>query len=175
MGTIVCQHLAASHPKLVRSLTLFGPLAAPTDTARAGIRARAVKAHSEGPAGMQAITETLLQAALSNDSRQRLPLAVAFVRESLMRQEASSYARNCEALADAQAAEVSQCALPLLLVTGDEDGVSPPQAVRALAERFHSAASTRVVVLPRCGHWTQIERAEECARELRDFLAAQRS
>ena len=36
------------------------------------------------------------------------------------------------------------------------------------------AKSTRVVVLPRCGHWTPIERPEECARELRDFLAAQR-
>jgi pimeloyl-ACP methyl ester carboxylesterase len=31
-----------------------------------------------------------------------------------------------------------------------------------------------VVVLPRCGHWTPIERPEECARELREFLAAQR-
>jgi 3-oxoadipate enol-lactonase len=147
MGTIVCQHLAVAQPKLVRSLALFGPLAAPTDAARTGIRARAAKARSEGAAGMQ----------------------------SLMRQDAEAYARNCEALADAQPAEVSQCALPLLLVTGDEDGVAPPQAVRALAERFHAAKSTRVVVLPRCGHWTPIERPEECSRELRDFLAGQRS
>ena len=99
---------------------------------------------------------------------------MAFVRESLMRQDGEAYARSCEALADALPAEVSQCALPLLLVTGDEDGVAPPQAVRALAERFHSAKSTRVVVLPRCGHWTPIERPEECQRELREFLAAQR-
>ena len=63
---------------------------------------------------------------------------------------------------------------PVLLVTGDEDGVAPPQSVRAFAEKLHSAKSTRVVVLPRCGHWTPIERPEECARELRDFLAAQR-
>ena len=175
MGTIVCQHLAVAQPKLVRSLALFGPLAAPTDAARTGIRARAAKARSEGTAGMQAITETLVQAALSADSRQRLPLAVAFVRESLMRQSGEAYARSCEALADAQAADVSPCRLPVLLVTGDEDGVAPPQAVRTLAERFHNATSARIVVLPRCGHWTPIERHEECARELRDFLAAQRS
>ena len=174
MGTIVVQHLAVAQPKLVRSLALFGPLAAPTDAARTGIRTRAAKARSEGAAGMHDITESLLQAALSADSRQRLPLAVAFVRESLMRQSGEAYARSCEALADAQAAEVSQCRLPVLLVTGDEDGVAPPQVVRALAERFHSAPSARVVVLPRCGHWTPIERVEECQRELRDFLAAQR-
>jgi 3-oxoadipate enol-lactonase len=101
-------------------------------------------------------------------------LAVAFVRESLMRQAGEAYARSCEALAEAQAADVSGCRLPVLLVTGDEDGVAPPQVVRSLAERFHGATSARVVVLPRCGHWTPIERPEECARELREFLAAQR-
>jgi 3-oxoadipate enol-lactonase len=30
------------------------------------------------------------------------------------------------------------------------------------------------VVLPRCGHWTPLERPEDCTRELREFLAAQR-
>ena len=60
------------------------------------------------------------------------------------------------------------------LVTGDEDSVAPPQQVRALAEKLHAAKSTRVVVLPKCGHWTPIERPEECAREVRDFLASQR-
>ena len=56
--------------------------------------------------------------------------------------------------------------------TGDEDGVAPPQSVRAMADKLHRAASTRVVVLPRCGHWTPVERADECQRELREFLAA---
>jgi len=46
--------------------------------------------------------------------------------------------------------------------------------VRALAERLHAARSTRVVVLPRCGHWTPVERVAECQAELRDFIAAQR-
>lgn len=174
LGTIVCQHLAADTPALVRSLALFGPLMAPPDAARTAIRARAAKARSEGAAGMQDITEALLKAALSADTRERQPLAVAFVRESLMRQDGEAYARTCEALADAQPARVESIACPVLLVTGDEDGVAPPQAVRAMAERLHAARSTRVVVLPRCGHWTPIERAAECQAALRDFIAAQR-
>jgi pimeloyl-ACP methyl ester carboxylesterase len=80
----------------------------------------------------------------------------------------------CEALADAQPARVESITCPVLLVTGDEDGVAPPQAVRAMAERLHGARSTRVVVLPRCGHWTPIERVAECQAELRAFIAAQR-
>lgn len=174
MGNIVCQHLAAAEPKLVRSLVQFGPLAAPADPARTAIRARAEKARREGPAGMHAIAEALVMGALSADSRQRLPLAVAFVRESLMRQEPESYARSCEALAEAQPAALERITAPVLLVTGDEDAVAPPAAVRALAERLHGAPAVRVVVLPRCGHWTPIERPEECQRELRDFLAATR-
>ncbi|WP_077001856.1 alpha/beta fold hydrolase [Variovorax sp. KK3] len=171
MGTIVCQHIAADHPKLTASVALFGPLIAPPDAARSAMKARAAKAR-EGAAGMQEIVQGLLQAAISADTRQRLPLAVAYVRESLMRQDGEAYARSCEALAGAPAASVDRIEAPVLLVTGDEDGVAPPQAVRAMADRLHNAASKRVVVLPRCGHWTPIERPEDCQRELREFLAA---
>ncbi|MBT9487287.1 MAG: alpha/beta fold hydrolase [Rubrivivax sp.] len=169
MGTIVAQHLAVEAPKLVRSLALFGPLIAPQEPARVAMRARADKARREGAEGMQAIVTALLQAALSSDTRQRQPLAVAFVRESLMRQSPEAYARSCEALASAPAAAVDRINCPVLLVTGEEDGVAPPQAVRAMAEKLTSA---RVVVLPRCGHWTPVEKADECQRELRDFLAS---
>jgi len=174
LGTIVCEHVAVAAPSLVRSLALFGPLMAPPDAARNTIRARAAKARTAGLAGMHEIALALVDAALSTDTRQRLPLAVAFVRESLMRQEPEAYARSCDALADAEPAAVERIEVPVLLVTGDEDGVAPPQAVRTFAEKLHHSKSTRVVVLPRCGHWTPVERPEECQRELRDFLAAQR-
>ena len=173
MGTIVVQHIAAAHVKLVASVALFGPLIAPPEASRTAMLARAKQAR-EGAAGMHEITLALLNAALSADTRQRQPLAVAFVRESLMRQDSEAYARSCEALAGAQAAEVEAIVAPVLLVTGDEDGVAPPQAVRSMADRLHHAASKRVVVLPRCGHWTPIERPEECQRELREFLAVHR-
>ncbi|MGR4870216.1 alpha/beta fold hydrolase [Variovorax sp. LARHSF232] len=170
MGTIVCQHIAASQPKMVASVALFGPLIAPPDAARTAMRQRAEKARS-GAAGMQEITQALIGTAISADTRERLPVAVAFVRESLMRQNGEAYARSCEALAGAQPAAVESIKAPVLLVTGDEDGVAPPQSVRAMADRLHNAPAKRVVVLPRCGHWTPVERPEECRRELRDFLA----
>ncbi len=175
MGTIVCQHVAAAQPKLVRSMALFGPLVAPPDAARGNLRTRAAKARSEGTGGMQEIAQALMSASVSADSRQRSPAAAAFVRESVMRQDGEGYARSCEALADAKPAALERIVAPTLLVTGDEDTVAPPQAVRAMAERLSNVkAGVRVVVLSRCGHWTPIERPEECARELREFLAAQR-
>ena len=170
MGTIVVQHIAASQPKLVASVALFGPLIEPPEAARAAMKARAAKAR-EGTAAMHDITLALLNAAISADTRQRQPVAVAFVRESLMRQDGEAYARSCEALAGAKAAAVDHIEAPVLLVTGDEDGVAPPQSVRAMADKLRSARNTRVVVLPRCGHWTPVERPDECQRELREFLA----
>ena len=124
---------------------------------------------------MHEIALGLLNAAISADTRQRSPLAVAFVRESLMRQDADGLRAHLRGARRGRAPRaVERIEAPVLLVTGDEDGVAPPQSVRAFADRLHAAKSTRVVVLPRCGHWTPIERPEDCARELRDFLAAQR-
>jgi pimeloyl-ACP methyl ester carboxylesterase len=174
MGNIVLQHVAVQAPKLVASLALFGPLIEPPEPARAAIRARGEKARSEGATGMHEIALALLNASISADTRARQALAVAFVRESLMRQDPDGYARSCDSLADAAAAAVEAIEAPVLLVTGDEDAVAPPQAVRAMAEKLHRARSVRVVVLPRCGHWTPVERPEECARELRAFLEANR-
>ena len=174
MGTIVAQHLAVAQPRLVRSLALFGPLVAPADTARANIRARADKARGEGLRGMHDIALALVQASISADTRQRLPVATAFVRESLMRQDPEGYARSCEALAATVPAAVEKIEAPVLLVTGDEDIVAPPQAVRAMAERLGAAGGVRTVILNRCGHWTPVERPEDCARELKQFLGGVR-
>jgi 3-oxoadipate enol-lactonase len=174
MGTIVCQHLALAAPQLVRSLALFGPLITPPEAAKVALRARAAKARNEGAAGQHDIVQALVNGSLSADTRERQPLAVAFVRESLMRQDPESYARSCEALADAPAAAVERITAPVLLVTGDEDAVAPPSAVRAMAQKLHASPNARVVVLPRCGHWTPIERPLECRQELGHFLTTQR-
>lgn len=173
MGTIVAAHLAAAEPAVVRSLALFGPLLAPPDQARANIRARAQKARSEG---MQPVADALVQASTSSETKQRRHTAVAYVRETLMGQDPDGYARSCEALADAQAADTTRIACPTLLVTGDEDVVSPPQSVRMMGDKIAAhGVEVRVVVLPRCGHWTPVEKPEECMALLTQFFSERRS
>jgi 3-oxoadipate enol-lactonase len=164
MGTIVAAHLAAAEPSRVLSLALFGPLLAPPDQARTAIRGRAVKAR-EGD--MQPIADALVQGSTSSETKQKRSVAVAFVRESLMRQDPDGYARSCEALAGMQAVDTARIACPTLLVTGDEDAVAPPSSVRAMGDRIKGS---RVEVLRGCGHWTPVERPEECSGLLRRFL-----
>jgi 3-oxoadipate enol-lactonase len=164
LGTHLCQHISAQMPEAILSMTLFGPIYEPGDASRARLRERAQLARAEG---MNGIADAMIHAAISADTRASNPLAAAFVRESHMRQDAEGFAQSCEALADTKAADAGLIKCPVLLVTGEEDGVAPPSAAHALAEKI-SGAKTKI--LERCGHWTPIEQPDQCARLLADFL-----
>ena len=164
LGTIVCQHLAAAHPSLVTSLTLFGALIEPAQAAHDGLAGRARTARAEG---MEGIADTIVANTLSSATRSGNPAAVAFVRESLMRQDGEGYARTCEALAKAVAADARLISAPTLIVAGSDDPVAPVSVGQTLAERIRGA---RAVVLDGCGHWMTIEKPAECARRLGDFV-----
>jgi pimeloyl-ACP methyl ester carboxylesterase len=168
LGTIVAFHLAFNEPKFVRSLALFGPLLAPPDSVRPGLRTRADKARSEGEAGMQDIANTLVNAATSSETRATRPVTVALVREFVMRQPPEGYARTCEALADAKAIDASRITCPTLLVTGDADSVAPSQEVQRIGRAIHHC---EVETLRGCGHWTTIEKPDECRYLLQRFYA----
>jgi 3-oxoadipate enol-lactonase len=168
MGTIVCQHVAVQAPKLVRSLALIGPLTAPPDAARKGLRDRAEKARAEG---MTAIADAVVQAATSSQSKANNPVAIAAARESLMRQPPDGYAANCEALRNAQAADPTTITCPTLLIAGEDDVVAPPSVARGLADKLQGA---RVHVLPRVGHWLTFEAANDVNGLLKEFLSGVR-
>lgn len=170
LGTIVAQHFAVAHPARVKSLALFGPLAAPPDAGRAGIRARAELARG-GDAAMQEIADAIVKGATSAQTKSDQPAVLALVRESVMRQPPEGYAQSCEALAGAQPAAVERLGVPALLVTGDQDGVASPANVEALAARI---AGSRRIVVADCGHWTTYEKPQACIEALREFHAALR-
>lgn len=163
MGTIICQHLAASSPARVKSLALLGPVAEPPQPARDALKDRASAARSNG---MIPIADTLVQVALSADSRIHQPAVAAFVREIIMRQDTEGYARNCEALATANSTNLSKIKCPTLLITGDEDGVAPPANVQKLSRAIKKS---KVIILDGCGHWTPIEKPSEVNASLMNF------
>ena len=122
MGTIVAAHLAAAEPAMVRSLALFGPLLAPPDQARVGIRARAARARQEGMTG---IADSLVAGIHLDDTKQRRHVAVAFVRESLIGRTPTATRAAARLSPTRQSADTTRIAWPTLLVTGDEDVVAP--------------------------------------------------
>ena len=163
MGTVVCQHIAVSQPERVRDLVLLGPLAEPPDAARDALRSRAEAAEREG---MDGIADTIADVALSKATKEANPVVVGFVRELLMRQDPRGYAASCRALAGASAAQLKQIRCRTLLITGDEDGVAPPDRVAELEKQLPNASCE---ILSDCGHWTLLERPERTIELMRTF------
>jgi pimeloyl-ACP methyl ester carboxylesterase len=164
MGTIVCQQIAANKPELVASLALFGALTDPADATRTGLGNRAKLARS---GGMSDIADQIVANAISAHTRENSPAAVAFVRESITRQDPESYARTCEALAKANAVDARRITAPTLLVTGDADAVNPVGVAQALADKIKGAVLSTI---DRCGHWATVEHPRECNQKLTEFL-----
>ncbi len=164
MGTLVCQYLAESLGERVGRMALLGPIRAPTEASRAGLRDRARLART---GAMQEIADAVCKGGLAQTTRSVQPVTVALVREMIMRQHPAGYASLCEALADATAADVSLLASQILLITGDEDTVAPPAATAEFAAALPAARSQ---VLSACGHWATFERPADVALALGALL-----
>lgn len=91
------------------------------------------------------------------------------VQEAYARMFPAPRQRWVDALAHADS-DVSAISAPTLIVHGREDRVIPLATSLRLFELIRDA---QLHVFGNCGHWTQIERAAEFNRLLRDFLLDQ--
>jgi 3-oxoadipate enol-lactonase len=164
MGTLVVRSLAARYPEKVSALALLGAVREPAEAGRQAQRDRAAILREQGTA---AVAPGVVANALSETTRRDKPEVAAFVRELIMRQDAEGYARNCEALAVATDPGPIDPALPLLLITGEDDKVGPPEASHELAGAHGNAT---VEIVPGIGHWTALEAVGPVNDHLLTFL-----
>jgi 3-oxoadipate enol-lactonase len=164
VGTLIVRALAARHPQKVSKLALLGAVREPADAGRQAQRDRAALLREKGTA---AVAPAVVANALSETTRRDKPEVAAFVRELVMRQDPEGYARNCEALAAATDPGPVASGLPLLLITGADDKVGPPEASQEIA-KAHGEAT--VEILPGVGHWTALEAAGPVTDLLQKFL-----
>ena len=164
LGTLILQHFAVKHPQRVEKLVFIGVNRAPPEARRQAIRERVAKVRTEG---IDAIVEAVVKGGLSPHTAEQKPEVVAFVRELLTRQPVEGYARSCEAMAAAIAADVRAIRAPVLLIAGADDAISPVANSEGLAADL---ADARVHVIEQCGHWHPIEQPAAVSRALREFL-----
>jgi len=164
LGTLILQHFAVAYPMHVEKLVLIGVNRAPPEARRQAIRDRVAKVRAEG---LDAIVDTVVKGGLSPHTLAQKPEVVAFVRELLTRQPAEGYARSCEAMAAAVAADAAAVKAPVLLIAGRDDGVSPVANSEGMAGDLPNAA---LRILEQCGHWHPIEQPAAVSQALREFL-----
>ena len=132
LGTLILQHFAAAHPQHVEKLVFIGVNRAPPEARRVAIRERVAKVRAEG---IDAIVEAIVKGGLSPHTLSEKPEVVAFVRELLTRQSDEGYAKSCEAMAAAVAADAAAIKAPVLLVAGRDDAHQPARQQRGPRRR----------------------------------------
>lgn len=164
MGTLVANTFAARFPDRVTKVALLGAVRAQPEQAKAATRTRARTVRG---GGMAAVADTVLGAALSTITHSDKPVSVAAVRELLLGQDPEGYAGACEALAAATEPDFSAVGAPVLLVTGDEDRVSPVATNETLLASYPNA---QLHVLEGVGHWHSLEDPTAVTSLLVEFL-----
>ena len=161
VGGLIAQGLAVKRPDLVRAVVLANTAAKIGTRAIWDKRMRAVAG-----AGIEAVADSVMARWFAR-SKQSGPLAGVW-RARLLACPADGYAGVAAAIGAADfLTPTSGLRIPALCIAGTEDGSTPPDLVRELAELIPGA---RIHLIRGAGHLTPVEQPQAFADVLADFL-----
>ncbi len=168
MGGYVAFELFKRHPQLVMALVLADTKPDPDDQAARQARTRLTElAESEGSA---AVTRELLPKLLAEGTRNARPQIERQLREMMESARPAAIAAASRAMAERADSRplLPKITVPVLVLGGSEDSLTPPEPTRAWARALPHAT---VEFLEGAGHVSNLERPDEFNRLLSDFLA----
>lgn len=158
MGGYVAQHVAIRHPARVHALVLVDTkLEADTPEARAARGDLAAKVQRLGPEIVAAaMVPRLLAPAPEVDSLPRRAEIEAQLQSMILEQPVSTIVAALSALAARpdMTDAMQECCVPVLLVVGADDQITPPECL-VRAEQIIPEA--RLLIVPHAGHMTPLE------------------
>ena len=121
---------------------------------------------NEGSAGL---VEALPKALLSQTTWDQKPDVVERAR-GLMEQPDTAWLGSLQAMKTRpdSSDQLTSITVPTLVIVGEDDGITPPDAARKLHEHI---GGSRLVVIPEAGHLSNLESPEAFNGALADFLA----
>lgn len=165
VGGMVAQGLYARRPELVEALIL-GDTAHKIGTAE-GWNTRIATVERDG---IGAIADGIMKVWFTPDFHARRAADLAGCRNMLTRQALPGYIGTCLAVRDADFTESARhIAVPTLCIVGDQDGSTPPDLVRSLADLIPGA---RFEVIRDAAHIPCIEQPDALTALIRDFIAS---
>jgi 3-oxoadipate enol-lactonase len=167
MTTVLAQKFAAKYANRLSAVMLCGPI---TELSHAGKEAFRKRADSVQKEGMIAIADQVLAGALSPATREANPALAGMVREMLLSNDVACYAGHCHALLNGSAKpDQANIKCPMLILVGDQDGVTPLSNARAIAAAVSTA---KIRIVPATAHLTMMERPELFNAALVEFLSS---
>lgn len=162
VGGLIAQGLYARRPELVSALVLCDTAHKVGTAELWNTRMAAIEKD-----GIASIADAILERWFSRALREKDPVALAGWHAMLTRTPQAGYLGTCAAIRDADFTEVAgRVAVPTLCVVGAEDGATPPDLVRELADLIPDA---RYEVIAGAGHLPCIERPVALARLIESF------
>jgi pimeloyl-ACP methyl ester carboxylesterase len=168
MGGYVVFELVRQRPELVGALVLADTRAeADSEDARQG---RLRTAEDVLKDGVEGLAGAMPQRLLSEGTRRERPRLTESVGGLISAQRPDGVAGGLRAMASRpdSVGLLPSLDLPVLVIVGSEDGVTPPDASRLMAERIPGA---RLVEIPGAGHLSNLEQKDAFNAALTDFLA----
>jgi 3-oxoadipate enol-lactonase len=164
VGGMIALGLAARRPDLVSGLILCDT-AHKIGTAESwNARIAAVEEN-----GLGSIVDAVMERWFTPAFRRPENSAYHGYVNMLVRQPAVGYAATCAALRDADLTEAARhISVPTLCVVGDQDGSTPPELVRSMADLI---AESRFEIIADAGHIPCVEQPETLTALIRAFLA----
>lgn len=169
MGCLVAMAFAIKHPSLVSKLILIGPPPSPLPAAAQQAQNKRAAAVRAGGMRASGVADAVSNAGTSKKTKASRPIAMAAVRGSLLSQEPEGYAKGCMALGQSAdtTLDITKLSMPTLIITGDEDMVSPVKLVTAMKGKMKDV---KVEVLEGCGHWHIYEDVQGVSHAVKAFL-----
>jgi 3-oxoadipate enol-lactonase len=166
MGGMVGQMLAVQQGTRLQSLTLCATAAHMPP--RELWDQRIALAQKEGMAG---VVDAAIDRWFTKAGQERLHAEVHSIRDAILATPVDGYCACCAAIRDMDQREsIRSISMPTLIMVGELDVGTPPQASRLLHERI---ACSTLVVFPDAKHFVNVEQAAAFNDTLLGFLKSQ--
>lgn len=170
MGGYIALAGARRFPERIAALGLLNTrMEADDDAAR---RRRSQLIDAVGRDGVEAIVTAMLPGLIGKSSRRRLPTLADDVAARMRATPPATIIDGLLALRDRPDATgtVRTLAVPTVLLTGDEDVLTPPEVLARIAATLPADLPRRHCVVPACGHLSSLERPAAVTLALIELL-----
>jgi pimeloyl-ACP methyl ester carboxylesterase len=171
MGGYIAFALWRRYPARVRALVLCDTRADADD--QAGRRRREELVGVARREGARAIAQRMMPGMVGATTRARRPEVVQLLQAVMTRQPVAGIAGALHAMRDRpdSRATLETISVPVLVLVGEEDALTPVRDAEALAAALPAAARARLEVVAEAGHVACLERPSATTHALADFLA----
>lgn len=171
MGGYVAMALWRRHPTRVRAL-IFCDTRGDADSEQARARRDTLIALVRRE-GVRAIAEPQLTGMVGSTTRARRPEVLHLLEAMIGRQAPAGVIGALQAMRDRPDSRetLGTISVPVLVLVGDEDALTPIGEARAIAEAVPASARVRLEIIAGAGHVPCLERPAATTHAIADFLS----